>query len=130
MNYPIHHLTLSISAVDASAVWYQALFGAADVVEREGEGWRRTRLTWPAKSNLRIVLISHDGTADGRIFSHLNLGLDHLGFECATPEEVNEWAAKIDRLGFVRGPVEDVQYGWIVTSRDPDNIPIEFYCPK
>ena len=47
-----------------------------------------------------------------------------------TPEEVDEWAAKIDRLGFVKCPVEDVQYGSSDCIADPDNIPMEFYCPN
>jgi hypothetical protein len=63
-------------------------------------------------------------------FSHLNPGLDHIGFECKTPEEVNDWAAKIDSLGYARGPVEDVQYAVYVTARTPDNIPVEFFFPK
>jgi hypothetical protein len=43
--------------------------------------------------------------------------------------EVREWAATLTRLGFDHGPVEEAPYGWAVTARDPDNIPIEFFCP-
>lgn len=129
MGYPIHHITLSVSDVNASVAWYQAVFGPADLVEREGDGWKRTRMTWPNLEDLRIAVMSHDDAEPGQ-FSHRNRGLDHLGFDVSTAEEVAAWAAKLDSLGFVRGPVEDVQYGWIVTARDPDNIPIEFYCAK
>jgi glyoxylase I family protein len=63
-------------------------------------------------------------------FSHLQPGLDHLGFECKTVDEVSTWAQRIDDLGYVRGPVEDVPYAVYVTARTPDNIPVEFFFPK
>lgn len=129
MSYPIHHITLSVSDVNKSVAWYQAVFGPADIVEREGDGWKWTRMTWPALDDLRIAVMSHTDAPDGQ-FSHLNRGLDHLGFDCASPAEVDAWAAKLDALGFERGPLEDVQYGWVVTARDPDNIAIEFFCGK
>jgi glyoxylase I family protein len=128
--YPVHHITLSVSDVDASVAWYQALFGAAELVTREGEGWKRTRLSWPNMENLRIGLMSHDGTNDGRTFNHLQLGLDHIGFTVATTDEIYAWATKLDELGITHGPIEDVQYGLVVTARDPDNIPIEFFYAK
>jgi catechol 2,3-dioxygenase-like lactoylglutathione lyase family enzyme len=127
--HAVHHITLSVSDVDQSVDWYQELFGTADVVSREGTGWRRTRLTWPGRGDLRIALMSHDD-APQTSFSHHNRGLDHLGFDCRSADEVAQWARRIDELGFVRGPIEDVQYGWVVTARDPDNIPIEFFCGK
>jgi catechol 2,3-dioxygenase-like lactoylglutathione lyase family enzyme len=127
--HAVHHITLSVSDVPTSVAWYQSLFGPADVVTREGEGWQRTRLTWPDHGDLRIALMAHDGAPAGG-FSHLNRGLDHLGFDCASANDVTAWAERIDELGFSRGPLEDVQYGWVVTARDPDGIPIEFFCGK
>jgi catechol 2,3-dioxygenase-like lactoylglutathione lyase family enzyme len=129
MATPIHHITLSVSDVGASVAWYEALFGPADIVEREGDGWKRTRMTWPALDDLRIAVMSHDTAPEGR-FSHLNRGLDHLGFDCTTADQVAAWADKLDTLGFEHGPIEDVPYAWVVTARDPDNIPIEFFCGK
>lgn len=129
MSYPIHHITLSVRDVGRSVEWYQAVFGPADIVEREGEGWKRTRMTWPNLDDLRIAVMSHDDAPEGR-FSHTNRGLDHLGFDCESSEHVKEWVTKLDELGFEHGPLEDVQYGWVVTARDPDNIPIEFFCGK
>ena len=129
MSHPIHHITLSVSDVDRSIAWYQAVFGTADIVEREGDGWRRTRMTWPTLGDLRIAVMSHDDAPEGR-FTHTNRGLDHLGFDCAGAADVEAWASKLDVLGFEHGPLEDVPYGWVVTARDPDNIPIEFFCGK
>lgn len=128
MTSPIHHVTLSVTDADASAAWYQSLLGAADVVEREGAGWRRIRMAWP--SGLVIGVTQFDAADPARRFTHLAVGLDHLGLACASEAEVRAWAAKLDGLGFVHGPVEDAPYGWAVTARDPDDIAIEFYCAK
>jgi len=114
-----HHVTLTVTDVEASARWYQQLLGDALVVERTMPGWHRIRMAWP------------DGLVIGvtQPFTHLTTGLDHLGLACHTEMEVREWAATLTRLGFDHGPVEEAPYGWAVTARDPDNIPIEFFCP-
>lgn len=93
MTKPIHHITLTVTDVTTSVAWYQALFGRAELVEREREGG----------------VMSHDAAQEGT-FSHLNRDLDHIGIE--------------------HGPIEDAPYAWTVTARDPDNIPIEFFCAK
>jgi len=92
MTKPIHHITLTVTDVTTSVAWYQALFGPAEMVEREREGG----------------VMSHDAAPAGT-FSHLNRGLDHIGIECETEDEIQQWVA---------------------TARDPDNIPIEFFCAK
>jgi catechol 2,3-dioxygenase-like lactoylglutathione lyase family enzyme len=129
-TYPVHHITLTVSDVKAATEWFQNVFGPADLVEREYEDFSRTRMTWPALDDLRIAVMSHKAASADAVFSHLQPGLDHLGFECATPEVVQEWADKLDGLGYVRGPVEDVPYAVYVTARTPDGIPIEFFFPK
>jgi catechol 2,3-dioxygenase-like lactoylglutathione lyase family enzyme len=124
----IHHLTLSVSDVDVSARWYQQLLGEAQVVQRTMPGWRRVRMSWP--DGLIIGVTQFDDATDSEPFNHLRIGLDHVGLSCGSEEEVREWAEKITELGFERGPVEEAPYGWVVTARDPDNIPVEFFCPS
>ncbi len=125
---PIHHISFSVTDVVRSAVWYQKLIGQAEVIEREGEGWRRIRLNWP--TGLVISLTQHDATSETDSFTHSRVGLDHIGLACADEADVRSWHAKIEELGFTHGPLEDVAYGWAVTARDPDNIAIEFFCAK
>jgi glyoxylase I family protein len=124
----IHHLTLSVTDVERSAAWYLELLGPADVIRREGPGWVRVRMAWP--TGIVIGVTRHEVTGDADRFDHSRVGLDHVGLACRTEADVRDWAARLQQLGVEHGPVEDVPYGWAVTARDPDNIPVEFYCSR
>lgn len=128
MKNPIHHITLTVNDVEKSADWYKSLLGEATVIHREGQGWKRIRMTWP--NGLVIGVAQHDGTLPEQRFSHLAVGLDHIGLACESEDEVRGWVRRLDELGFEHGPFENVVYGWAVTARDLDNIPIEFFCSK
>jgi uncharacterized protein (TIGR00725 family) len=124
----IHHLTLTVSDVDRSAAWYQALLGPAESIRRTGPGWQRIRMQW--SSGLVIGVTAHEATPAGDAFDHGRVGLDHVGLSCRDETEVRLWARRLDEIGAIRGPVEDAPYGWAVTGRDPDSIPVEFFAPK
>ena len=53
----------------------------------------------------------------------------HITLTVRDAEEVRPWPARLDDLGMVHGPLQEAPYGWAVTARDPDNIPVEFFCP-
>ena len=129
-TYPIHHITLAVTNIKETTEWFQNLFGPADIVERDFEEFSRTRMTWPELDDLRIAVMTHKSMDPTSRFSHLQAGLDHIGFECKTPEEVHAWVEKLDAHGYEHGPIEDVQYTVAVTARTPDGIPIEFFFPK
>lgn len=128
MKTPIHHITLTVNDVEKTASWYLALLGEATAIRREGMDWKRIRLNFA--SGLAMGFTQHDAATKDQKFSHLKVGLDHIGLTCESEDEVRSWAAKLDELGYERGPIEDVSYGWAVTARDPDNIPLEFFCQK
>jgi catechol 2,3-dioxygenase-like lactoylglutathione lyase family enzyme len=81
-------------------------------------------------SGLVIGVTAHDGSAANDVFGPERVGLDHIGLGCRDEAEVRRWARRLDSIGAPRGPVEDVPYGWAVTGRDPDGIPVEFFAPK
>ncbi len=85
-------------------------------------------MQWP--SGLVIGVTEHAGTADRDAFHHTRVGVDHVGLGCPGEADVRAWAAHLDAIGADRGPVEDVPYGWAVTARDPDNIPVEFFAAR
>lgn len=125
---PVHHITLSVRDMEASAQWYQRLLGPAEIVRREGDSWSRIRMSWPG--GLIIGCTQHALTPADDFFSPIRVGLDHIGLGCATEDEVRCWHSKLDDLGMAHGPLEDAPYGWAVTARDPDGIAVEFFCSK
>ena len=128
MKNPVHHITLTVNDIEESANWYKSLFGEASEIHRDGPGWKRLRLTWP--TGLVIGVMQHDEALPNQKFSHLSVGLDHIGIACESEDDVRSWMTKLSELGFEHGPFENVAYGWAVTARDPNNIPIEFFCAK
>lgn len=120
----IHHVTLTVTDIARSADFYQGLFGPAEVASRQGPGWNRLRMLWP--NGLMIGVTRFDGPGSDR-FDPARVGLDHIGFGCQTEREVRDWAAVMDDRGIPHGPIEEVPYAVVVTGRDPDNIPVEFY---
>lgn len=124
----LHHLGLSVTDAEASLHWYERLFGPGEVIQREGPGWIRRRLICP--NGLLLSFTQHDAAPFADRFDPARVGMDHIGYGCSSEQEVYEWAARLDELGIERGPVEDPPYAWTVTARDPDNIPVEFFCPR
>ncbi len=84
-----------------------------------------TELAVPAFHHVSLSVTDADSG-----FDHTRVGLDHLGLACPDEARVRAWATRLDDLGFTRGPVEDVYYGWAVTARDPDGIAVEFFASK
>ena len=124
----LHHLTLTVTDVAASARWYQDLLGPAEAIRRQGPTWERVRLQWP--NGMVIGLTTHVTTPSDDRFDETRVGLDHVGLACPTEADVRDWAARLDQLELEHGPVEDVPYGWAVTTRDPDGVAVEFFCPR
>lgn len=123
----VHHVTLTVTDVQRSAVWYQRVLGPAAVVERQGQSWQRIRMQWPW--GLVIGVTRHDSTA-AATFDCTRPGLDHLGLSCRSEADVRDWVDRLDEIGVEHGPLETAAYGWAVTARDPDGIPIEFFSPR
>ena len=62
-------------------------------------------------------------------FSEFNVGLDHVSFGCADRAALEGWQRRLDELGIEHGGIKDAAYGSGISFRDPDNIPLEFFCP-
>ena len=123
----VHHLTLTVTDRQRSAAWYQAVLGPASCIERTGPDWTRTRMEW---SNGLVIGVTEHARSAQEPFDHARTGLDHVGLDCQDEAGVRAWAQRLDDLGVAHGPVETVPYGWAVTARDPDGIPIEFFALK
>jgi len=129
----IHHISLTVSDVEASLAWYERLLGADRVpmkfphYEREETGFG-VLLVEPS-SGLMIGL--HANTAnEGERFDEARTGLDHVGLHVASRGDLEAWTAWLDELGIehsgIRGGDEPFAFATVV-FRDPDNIQLELF---
>jgi len=121
-----HHVTLSVTDLPRSVDWYEQVLGMSKAADREGATW--TRALMRSEGGLVISLTAHEGTQGDR-FDERRVGLDHLSISCADRAEVEAWERHLDELGVEHGELVDAAYGHVLTSRDPDGIPVEFFAP-
>ena len=130
----VHHIAVTVRDVDASAEWYERLFGAFRVPvtfahhDREDTGY--AVLMIEPGSGLAIGLHHHTAN-DGESFDERRVGLDHVGFGVTARADLERWASRLDELGIehtgVRDITDPVPFSTLV-FRDPDNIQLELYA--
>jgi catechol 2,3-dioxygenase-like lactoylglutathione lyase family enzyme len=133
----MHHIALTVTDVDASVPWYEAVFGVQfqmDVPHDGGVGKLLADESW----DLMIVLHRHDGN-DGGAFGETATGLDHVGFLVPARADLEAWQSHLDGHGVTRSavagrpltqsPIVDEGYGSVLVFRDPDNIQLEVFSP-
>ncbi len=124
----IHHLTLTVTDLDASVAWYERVLGLEKANERQGSGWVRTILR--NRHGLVIGLTVHEaGRTDDR-FDERRVGLDHLSIACDDLDEVSAWRDRLDELDVPHGGIGETSYAHVLVTRDPDDIPVEFFTPR
>jgi glyoxylase I family protein len=132
-----HHLALTVTDVDASVRWYQAVFDVhflMDAPHRGGFG----KVLADEAHELMLVLHRHD-TNDGAIFGETTTGLDHAGFVVPSRTDLEAWQEHLEANGVTRldvadkpltqSPIADEPYGSVLVFRDPDNIQLELFAP-
>jgi glyoxylase I family protein len=121
------HVALTVRDMDASADWYQRVFGW-HVLRRfaAGEaGTPRVLLYDPATGFALGLCQPADGSGDA--FDHRRTGLDHFAFGVADADALDQWVAHLDANGIARSPVRDVGLGSFVSFEDPDGIQVELW---
>src|SRR5687768_5252956 len=110
MNGPVparlHHLALTVTDVDASVAWYEAVFGVRHQVDVPHEGGVG-KLLADERRQLMIVLHRHDANA-GQVFDERVAGLDHAGFVVPTRADLEAWQEHLEAQGVVRAEAADV----------------------
>ena len=134
----LHHLALTVSDVDASVPWYEAVFDLRFQVDVPHPGGVGKLLTDEA-NQLMIVLHRHD-TNDGGLFGETVTGLDHASFVVPSRADLEDWQRHLEAQGVVRAdaadkpltqsPIVDEPYGSVLVFRDPDNIQLELFSAR
>ena len=129
----IHHFSPTVSDVEASAAWYERVFGMNRVpvpFPHYGaeEGGYAVLLMEP-RSGVAIGLHHHKANP-GQAFDECQTGLDHISFGVAERSELDAWASWLDELGIENSGAIDttnpIPYS-VLVFRDPDNIQLELF---
>ncbi len=122
-------VNLTVRDPGTSALWYSSLLDLEELYDYTATdgGLRYIALVEP-RSQLVLCLVGHKANQRER-FHELRTGLDHLEFLVDRREDLDEWAARLNRLGIEHSGVKEPEYtrNAMLTFRDPDNIQLEFF---
>ena len=131
----LHHIALTVTDVDASVAWYEKVFQIPHVADVPHEGGVGKLL----RGDVLGIVLHHHETNDGERFAETKTGLDHVGFNVGTRDDLVRWQAHLAELGVERvevadrpltqSPIADDWYGSVLVFRDPDNIQLELFSP-
>ncbi len=120
----IDHLALTVTDLDVSERFYTEVL---DFMVMLDIGYGRICMHPP--TGFSLALLKHDGAAGGS-FTELTTGLDHLGMRAGSREELVEWEQRFDEAGVRYTPIRDMEFGYHLNFRDPDNIALELSAPN
>ncbi len=122
----IGHVALTVSDLQRSVDWYRRLFGTDPVLDEDTGPYHH--VVWSLGGTL-LGLHGHAEPDNAGPASERRPGLDHVAFGCESRSDLEKWAAHLDEIGVEHGGIIDAGYGSGLSFRDPDNIPLEFFCP-
>ena len=122
-----HHMSLTVTDLEASAAWYQDVFGLTQVMEETHEGGRELVFMQP-ETGVFLGLHAH-GASDRRPFDETRTGLDHVSFSVGSRDDLVEWEKALRDRGVPVSAISDQPWGSVLVFRDPDNIQLELCAP-
>lgn len=129
----VHHFSPTVSDVEASAQWYERVFGLTRVpvvfphYGAEESGY--AVILMDPRSGL-VIGLHHHQTNSGEPFDESQTGLDHIGFGVSSRADLDAWVSWLDELGITHSGVIDTDNPMpysVVVFRDPDNIQLELF---
>lgn len=116
----VDHFSLTVTDLETSHRFYTEVLGFVQVLD---VGYGRIYMHNPA--GFVLALIRHP-QATGEPFTELHTGLDHLGFVASSLDELREWETRFRDMGVEFTPIREMEFGYHLNFRDPDNIALEF----
>ena len=120
----VDHVSFTVSDLDRSQHFYTTVLDFVMVLD-VGYG----RILMHPSTGFTLSLMTHPG-ARGGAFTELTTGLDHLGLTAASRSELEEWERVFDEHGVTYTPIRDMELGYHLNFRDPDNIALELSAPN
>lgn len=119
----IHHVTLTVSDVDASIAWYRDVLGFDEMARVQQNGLDKALMR---RNGLIVSFVGHGEHTIAGEFTERRIGLDHLSFG-VSEEDIEAWQAHLEGLHVTHSAITDGLKGRVLSFRDPDNIALEFY---
>lgn len=122
----IHHVSLTVTDIEASVPWYIEVLGLTKLMEEKhyggapGYGVVLGLPDWSFCIGLHVHPANESET-----FAETRTGLDHVGLLVANRSALDEWKARFTELGVAHSPITDEDYGSVLVFRDPDGIQLE-----
>ncbi len=123
----ITHVAVTVSDLDVSVPWYDALFGAEAVLDEDTGPFRH--VVYALGDTLFGLHEFPDPVEDK--FDERRPGLDHVAFGVPSRDDLLRAIEALDRHGVPHGEITDLApFGIsILAFRDPDNIQLELTAP-
>ena len=128
------HVRLTVTDIDRSRAFYDAVFGlpVAFEVPPDADEATREQLAFLfggviyklGNSLLGLRPVATDTFTEDRV------GLDHVSFAVGSRADLDAAAALLDGLDVTHEGVKDIGAGYILEFRDPDNVALELFAPK
>ena len=120
----VSHVAFTVTDLDVSVRFYTEVLDFVMVMD-VGYG----RICMHPQTGFTIGLLNHPG-APGGGFTELTTGLDHLGMTASTRTELEAWERRFDEQRVTYTPIRDMEFGYHLNFRDPDNIALELSAPN
>ena len=128
------HVRLTVTDIDRSRAFYDAVFGLPVAVEMPADADEATReQLWFLFGGVIYKLgnsLFGLRPAGADRFAENRTGLDHLAFAVDSRSDLVTAVDTLDAQGVEHAGIKDIGSGYILEFRDPDNIALELFAPK
>ena len=130
----IAHVRLTVTDIDRSRAFYDELFGLPVLAElpADADDATREKLSFLFGGVIYKLGDSLLGLrpVGGDTFDEDRVGLDHVSFAVAGRSALVAAVQTLDDRGVEHGGIKEVDSGFILEFRDPDNIALELFAAR
>jgi catechol 2,3-dioxygenase-like lactoylglutathione lyase family enzyme len=119
----VYGVKLPVSDLARSRQWYELVFGFKVALEFPDHGGvvRGVAGSIPGLGDTRISL------RENRPVAAALAGYDILHLTVASRDELEKWAAKLDRLTVEHSPIRDATSHWLMSVVEPDRLEVRLH---
>lgn len=132
----LSHVRLTVTDIDRSRAFYDAVFGLPVVFEVPADADEATQAEFAFLFGGVIYRVG-DGLLGLRPvapgsdrFDEDRVGLDHLSLAVPDRAALEYAVTVLEDNGVAHEPIKDLGRAWMLEFRDPDNIALELYAVK